>query len=46
MHFQIVLDIKKAEGPLEMNDRTSKPSAVYVSTSIKLTIPKTHPKKA
>ncbi|WP_391374820.1 hypothetical protein [Lysinibacillus sp. KU-BSD001] len=35
----------KAEG-LEVHYRTSKPSAFYVSTNIKLGIPKNHPNKA
>lgn len=38
--------IVKADGQLEVHYRTSKPSAFYVSTDIKLTIPKTHPNKA
>lgn len=33
----------KADGQLEVHYRTSKPSAFYVSTNIKLAIPKTHP---
>lgn len=36
----------KADGQLEVHYRTSKPSAFYVSTNIKLDIPKTHPNKA
>lgn len=32
----------KADGQLEVHYRTSKPSAFYVSTNIKLAIPKTH----
>lgn len=35
--------IVKADGQLEVHYRTSKPSAFYVSTNIKLDIPKTHP---
>ena len=35
----------KTDG-LDMHDCTSKPSAFYVSTNIKLTIPKSHPNKA
>lgn len=35
----------KADGQLEVHYRTSKPSAFYVSTNIKLDIPKTHPNK-
>lgn len=35
--------IVKADGQLEVHYRTSKPSAFYVSTNIKLAIPKTHP---
>jgi uncharacterized protein (DUF488 family) len=38
--------IVKADGKLEVHYRTSKPSAFYVSTNIKLEIPKTHPNKA
>ncbi|MGE7980423.1 hypothetical protein [Psychrobacillus sp. NPDC093200] len=37
--------IVKADG-LEVHYCTSKPSAFYVSTNIKLDIPKTHPNKA
>lgn len=37
--------IVKADGQLEVHYRTSKPSAFYVSTNIKLDIPKTHPNK-
>lgn len=36
----------KADGQLEVHYRTSKPSAFYISTNIKLAIPKTHPNKA
>lgn len=36
----------KADGQLEVHYRTSKPSAFYVSTNIKLDIPKSHPNKA
>lgn len=36
----------KADGQLEMYYRTSKPSAFYVSTNIKLNIPKTYRNKA
>jgi hypothetical protein len=36
----------KADGQLEVHYRTSKPSAFYISTNIKLTIPKTHPSNA
>lgn len=36
----------KADGQLEVHYRTSKPSAFYVSTNIKLDIPKTYPNKA
>ncbi|MEY8750076.1 hypothetical protein [Alkalicoccobacillus gibsonii] len=35
----------KADG-LEVHYRTSKPSAFYISTNIKLTIPKTHSSNA
>lgn len=38
--------IVKADGQLEVHYRTSKPSAFYVSNSIKLAIPKSHPNKA
>lgn len=38
--------IVKADGKLEVHYRTSKPSAFYVSTNIKLDISKTHPNKA
>ncbi|HWL22692.1 MAG TPA: recombinase family protein [Ureibacillus sp.] len=38
--------IVKADGQLEVHYRTSKPSAFYISTNIKLDIPKTHPNKA
>lgn len=40
--------IVKADGQLEVHYRTSKPSAFYVSTKIKikLDVPKTHPNKA
>lgn len=38
--------IVKADGQLEVHYRTSKPSAFYVLTNIKLDIPKTHPNKA
>lgn len=37
---------EKADGQLEVHYRTSKPSAFYVSTNIKLNISKTHPNKA
>ncbi|KXI31336.1 hypothetical protein P9B08_17860 [Bacillus safensis] len=35
----------KADGQLEVDYRTSEPSAFYVSANIKLAIPKTHPNK-
>lgn len=38
--------IVKADGQLEVHYRISKPSAFFVSTNIKLEIPKTHPNKA
>lgn len=37
--------IVKADGQLEVHYRTSRPSAFYVSSNIKLEIPKTHPNK-